>query len=227
VGHRSVHHIATGRRRHDEQVIATRGRAPAGLSIKEGMARKLATKSGAAIYSRRKVIVEPVFRSDQGGSRIQTLPPARARQGPRGMVLHRPHPQSPRATRLRIAAAWAPPGLPAGPQAVTAGSSWPLPRFAPSPAPRRRPAGRPPSVTETRSWSFILPTAAVTFLQGLGDFREDQRSKVVRHPNASRIRRAIARRCFGIGSQRRLAADLDGVGNGDAQRTQSTPQGLS
>jgi hypothetical protein len=54
-------YIATGRRRHDEEVIAPRGRAPAGLSIKEAMARKLATKSGAAIYSRRKVIVEPVF----------------------------------------------------------------------------------------------------------------------------------------------------------------------
>ena len=54
-------YIATGRRHHDEQVIAPRGRAPAGLSIKAAMARKLATKSGAAIYSRRKVIVEPVF----------------------------------------------------------------------------------------------------------------------------------------------------------------------
>jgi transposase len=54
-------YIATGRRHHGEQMIAPRGRAPAGLSIKEAMARKLATKSGAAIYSRRKVIVEPVF----------------------------------------------------------------------------------------------------------------------------------------------------------------------
>jgi hypothetical protein len=54
-------YIATGRRHHDEQVIAPRGRPPAGLSTKETMARKLATKSGAAIYSRRKVIVEPVF----------------------------------------------------------------------------------------------------------------------------------------------------------------------
>ena len=54
-------YIATGRHHHDEQVIAPRGRPPAGLSTKETMARKLATKSGAAIYSRRKVIVEPVF----------------------------------------------------------------------------------------------------------------------------------------------------------------------
>jgi hypothetical protein len=54
-------YIATGRRRHDEEVIAPRGRAPSGLSVKDAMARKLATKSGAAIYSRRKVIVEPVF----------------------------------------------------------------------------------------------------------------------------------------------------------------------
>jgi transposase len=54
-------YIATGRRHHDEEVVAPRGRAPSGLSIKETMARKLGTKSGAAIYSRRKVIVEPVF----------------------------------------------------------------------------------------------------------------------------------------------------------------------
>jgi transposase len=55
-------YIATGRRHHDDdKVIAPRGRAPSDLSIKELMARKLATKSGAAIYSRRKVIVEPVF----------------------------------------------------------------------------------------------------------------------------------------------------------------------
>jgi len=54
-------YIATGRRHHDEQPIAPRGRTPSDLSIKEAMSRKLATKSGAAIYSRRKVIVEPVF----------------------------------------------------------------------------------------------------------------------------------------------------------------------
>lgn len=54
-------YIATGRRRHDEETVVPRGRAPSGMTIKETMARKLATKSGAAIYSRRKVIVEPVF----------------------------------------------------------------------------------------------------------------------------------------------------------------------
>ena len=32
-----------------------------GLTFKELMVRKLATKRGAGIYSRRKVIVEPVF----------------------------------------------------------------------------------------------------------------------------------------------------------------------
>ena len=55
-------YIATGRRHHDDdKIFAPRGRAPSDLSIKDAMARKLATKSGAAIYSRRKVIVEPVF----------------------------------------------------------------------------------------------------------------------------------------------------------------------
>jgi hypothetical protein len=45
-------HIATGRRKHDE---------PAPTVLKEMMARKLATKSGAKVYSRRKVIAEPPF----------------------------------------------------------------------------------------------------------------------------------------------------------------------
>lgn len=54
-------HIATGRRKHDEQAPTVRGRPPADLTLKELMARKLATKAGAKIYSRRKVIVEPAF----------------------------------------------------------------------------------------------------------------------------------------------------------------------
>lgn len=54
-------YIATGRRPHDEPIQAPRGRPPKDLSVKEAMARKLTTKAGAAIYSRRKVVVEPVF----------------------------------------------------------------------------------------------------------------------------------------------------------------------
>lgn len=54
-------YIATGRQRHDETPPPVRGRAPADMSVKEAMARKLATKAGKAVYSRRKVIVEPVF----------------------------------------------------------------------------------------------------------------------------------------------------------------------
>ena len=54
-------HIATGRRKHDEPAPMVRGRAPLGMTLKELMARKLATKHGAKLYSRRKVIVEPVF----------------------------------------------------------------------------------------------------------------------------------------------------------------------
>jgi hypothetical protein len=37
------------------------GRPSASLTIKQRMARKLATKQGAAVYARRKVIPEPVF----------------------------------------------------------------------------------------------------------------------------------------------------------------------
>lgn len=54
-------HLATGRKKHDEPAPTVHGPAPAGLTPKQLMARKLATKKGAAIYARRKVIVEPVF----------------------------------------------------------------------------------------------------------------------------------------------------------------------
>lgn len=54
-------HIATGRRKHDEPAPAVRGRPPRNLTLKQMMARKLATKRGAAVYSRRKVIAEPPF----------------------------------------------------------------------------------------------------------------------------------------------------------------------
>jgi transposase len=54
-------YIATGRQRHSETATAVRGRAPSDITVKEAMARKLATKAGQAVYSRRKVIVEPVF----------------------------------------------------------------------------------------------------------------------------------------------------------------------
>ena len=54
-------HIATGRRRHDEPAPMVRGRTPHGLTMKDLMARKLATNRGARVYSRRKVIVEPAF----------------------------------------------------------------------------------------------------------------------------------------------------------------------
>lgn len=54
--------IATGRRRHDEPApIAPRGRIPASATPKQRMTRKLTTKTGHAVYARRKVIVEPVF----------------------------------------------------------------------------------------------------------------------------------------------------------------------
>lgn len=54
--------IATERQKHgDPHPVAPRGRPPAGLSVRERMARQLATRRGRAIYARRKTIVEPVF----------------------------------------------------------------------------------------------------------------------------------------------------------------------
>jgi len=55
-------HIATGRFKHSEpQPPAPRGPVPKNATPKQRMARKLRTKRGRAVYSRRKVIVEPVF----------------------------------------------------------------------------------------------------------------------------------------------------------------------
>ncbi len=54
--------IAPGRRQHGEPLpLAPRGRPPTDLSVKERMARKLATRRGRRVYARRKAIVEPVF----------------------------------------------------------------------------------------------------------------------------------------------------------------------
>ncbi len=66
--------IATGRLTHGEQVPdAPRGRIPKNATPKARMARKLRTKKGKAAYSRRKVIVEPVFgqmKTTQGAGRL-------------------------------------------------------------------------------------------------------------------------------------------------------------
>lgn len=54
-------YIATGRQKHQEIPESPRGRIPKHYTMKQRMARKLKTKTGRAIYARRKVIVEPVF----------------------------------------------------------------------------------------------------------------------------------------------------------------------
>jgi hypothetical protein len=55
-------YIATGRIKHNEQVPESpRGRPPAGLTVKERMARKLRTRKGRKTYAQRKWIVEPIF----------------------------------------------------------------------------------------------------------------------------------------------------------------------
>lgn len=54
--------IATGRAKHDDPLpVAPRGPIPKNATAKQRMARKLKTKRGSAVYSRRKTIVEPVF----------------------------------------------------------------------------------------------------------------------------------------------------------------------
>jgi transposase len=55
-------YIATNRTKHSDPVMKTpRGRPPNDLTVQEKMARKLRTKKGREIYSKRKSIVEPVF----------------------------------------------------------------------------------------------------------------------------------------------------------------------
>ncbi len=55
-------YIATGRLKHNEPVpAAPRGPIPKDATPKQRMARKLRTKTGRAVYARRKVIPEPVF----------------------------------------------------------------------------------------------------------------------------------------------------------------------
>lgn len=55
-------YIATGKQKHGETVLPQpRGRIPQDATIRERMSRKLRTKRGRSIYSKRKHIVEPVF----------------------------------------------------------------------------------------------------------------------------------------------------------------------
>jgi transposase len=62
VAHGLDPHIATGRFKHgDPPAPSPRGRIPKDATPKQLMARKLKTKNGRKVYSRRKTIVEPVF----------------------------------------------------------------------------------------------------------------------------------------------------------------------
>jgi hypothetical protein len=61
-GHGLEPHLATGRFKHSEPPApAPRGAVPKDATAKQLMARKLAKKAGAALYAKRKTIVEPVF----------------------------------------------------------------------------------------------------------------------------------------------------------------------
>jgi transposase len=53
--------IPPQRQKHSEEPTPVRGRPANDLGTKERMVRKLATKTGRAVYARRKKIVEPVF----------------------------------------------------------------------------------------------------------------------------------------------------------------------
>jgi transposase len=54
-------YVATGRQKHGAQPAPVRGRMPKDLSLKGWMARRLRTKQGRQVYSRRKAVAEPPF----------------------------------------------------------------------------------------------------------------------------------------------------------------------
>lgn len=66
-------HIATGRRKHGEERPTVRGRPPKDMTVKQQMARKLAKQEGAAIYAKRKWVVEPVFGQIKQARGLRTL----------------------------------------------------------------------------------------------------------------------------------------------------------
>lgn len=66
-------YIATARKKHAEEPPEVRGRPPAGLTPREQMARKLATKQGKEVYRMRKAIVEPVFGQIKEARGIRSL----------------------------------------------------------------------------------------------------------------------------------------------------------
>lgn len=67
-------YVATGRHKHSEKAtLSPRGRIPQGASAKDRMKRKLQTKRGKSVYSRRKAIVEPVFGQIKGRGYRQFL----------------------------------------------------------------------------------------------------------------------------------------------------------
>ena len=84
--------IATGRFRHNEPPApAPRGPIPKHATVKQKMARKLATKAGRAGYARRKAIVEPVFgqmhtRQNGGQVRLRGLEAAQGEHRLHAMV---------------------------------------------------------------------------------------------------------------------------------------------
>jgi hypothetical protein len=66
-------YIAPGRQKHGEPPVCTRGRRPSGMTPKQWMARRLATRDGAASYARRKATVEPVFGQIKGARGVRSF----------------------------------------------------------------------------------------------------------------------------------------------------------
>jgi len=60
-------------RKEQASAESPRGRIPGGLNVKQIMERKLLTKTGKAIYAKRKIIIEPVFGQIKDARGIRTF----------------------------------------------------------------------------------------------------------------------------------------------------------
>jgi hypothetical protein len=80
-------YISTRKQRHGERPgPCPRGPLPATATRVDRMARKLLTKTGAAVYARRKSDRRTGDRADQTGARLPILSATRPEQGTSGMV---------------------------------------------------------------------------------------------------------------------------------------------
>ena len=76
-------YLSTSRQSHGKRPRPSRGPAPRDLDARGRMDRKLRSKAGQAIYALRKIIAEPVFGQNKGGTGPGSVPVTGAGEGRR------------------------------------------------------------------------------------------------------------------------------------------------